>query len=177
MEQSTPDAGDGRHETELERDDRNLIELLQEARVVQTGVQILFGFLLTVAFQPKFERLSSFQKADYFVTLVAAAATLIMLTAPTAWHRILFRQGDKEHLVTVANRFMLVGLATMGLTSIGVVMLLSDIAFSPAGDRDRHGSGGASPARRPGASCRWPGGARSAGRRRDRPLPRRSGAA
>ena len=132
MEQHIPDAGDGRHETELERDDRNLIELLQEARVVQTGVQILFGFLLTVAFQPKFERLSSFQKADYFGTLVAAATTLIMLTAPTSWHRILFRQGDKEHLVTVANRFMLVGLAAMGLTSIGVVMLLSDIAFSPA---------------------------------------------
>lgn len=127
-----PDAGDGRRETELERDDRNLIELLQEARVVQTGVQILFGFLLTVAFQPKFEKLSSFQKADYLGTLVAAATTLIMLTAPTSWHRILFRQGDKEHLVTVANRFMLVGLAAMGLTSIGVVMLLSDIAFSPA---------------------------------------------
>jgi hypothetical protein len=132
MEQSMTDAGDGRHETELERDDRNLIELLQEARVVQTGVQILFGFLLTVAFQPKFERLSSFQKADYLGTLVAAATTLIMLTAPTSWHRILFRQGDKEHLVTVANRFMLAGLAAMGLTSIGVVMLLSDIAFSPA---------------------------------------------
>ncbi|HEY1516673.1 MAG TPA: DUF6328 family protein [Solirubrobacteraceae bacterium] len=126
-----PDAADGRHETRLERDDRNLIELLQEARVVQTGVQILFGFLLAAAFQPKFERLSSFQKADYLVTLVCAAATLIMLTAPTAWHRILFRHGDKDHLVKVANRFMLIGLATMGLTSIGVVLLLSDVAFSP----------------------------------------------
>jgi Family of unknown function (DUF6328) len=126
-----PDTDPGRHETRLERDDRNLIELLQEARVVQTGVQILFGFLLSAAFQPKFERLSRFQKADYLVTLVCAAATLIALTAPTAWHRILFRHGDKEHLVNVANRFMLVGLATMGLTSIGVVMLLSDIAFSP----------------------------------------------
>ena len=126
------DPHDGRDETKLERDDRNLVELLQEARVVQTGVQILFGFLLTVAFQPKFEKLSSFQRADYFATLVAAATTLIMLTAPTSWHRILFRQGDKEHLVTVANRFMLVGLGAMGLTMIGVVMLLSDIAFSPA---------------------------------------------
>ncbi|MBV8218648.1 MAG: hypothetical protein JO325_09295 [Solirubrobacterales bacterium] len=125
------DAGDGRDETELERDDRNLVELLQEARVVQTGVQILFGFLLTIAFQPKFEKLSSFQKADYFGTLVAAATTLIMLTAPTAWHRILFRQGDKEHLVKIANRFMLIGLAAMGFTTIGVVILLSDIAFSP----------------------------------------------
>ena len=120
---------DARDETPAERDDRNLIELLQEARVVQTGVQILFGFLLAASFEPKFSTLSSFQKAVYLGTLVSAAATLVMLTAPTAWHRILFRQGDKEHLVEVSNRFMLVGLTTMGLTSIGVVMLLSDIAF------------------------------------------------
>jgi Family of unknown function (DUF6328) len=122
----------GRDETELERNDRNMVELLQEVRVVQTGVQILFGFLLTIAFQPKFEKLSSFQKADYFGTLVAAATTLIMLTAPTAWHRILFRQGDKEHLVEIANRFTVIALAAMGFTMVGVVMLLSDIAFSPA---------------------------------------------
>jgi Family of unknown function (DUF6328) len=123
--------GPGRDETELERDDRNLVELLQEARVVQTGVQILFGFLLTIAFQPKFEKLSSFQKADYLGTLVAAATTLIMITAPTSWHRILFRKGDKKHLVDVANRFMVLGLVTLGCTMAGVVMLLSDIAFPP----------------------------------------------
>jgi Family of unknown function (DUF6328) len=123
------DSPNGRDETEEERSDRNLVELLQEARVVQTGVQILFGFLLTIAFQPKFEKLSSFQKADYLGTLVAAATTLIMITAPSSWHRLLFRQGDKEHLVKVANRFMVLGLATLGLTMVGVVMLLSDIAF------------------------------------------------
>ena len=126
---NTPDA---RGESDAERSDRNLVELLQEVRVVQTGVQILFGFLLTIAFQPKFEKLSSFQKADYFGTLAAAATTLIMLTAPTSWHRILFRQGDKQHLVDVANRFTMIGLASMALTMVGVVMLLSDIAFSPA---------------------------------------------
>ena len=129
MDQQHPDPRQGRHETELERSDRNLVELLQEVRVVQTGVQILFGFLLTVAFQPKFEKLSSFQKAVYLGTLVSAATTLIMLTAPSSWHRILFRQGDKEHLVTIANRFTVLGLAAMGLTMTGVVMLLSDIAF------------------------------------------------
>jgi uncharacterized protein DUF6328 len=122
-------ARDGRDETELERNDRNLVELLQEVRVVQTGVQILFGFLLTIAFQPKFAKLSSFQKADYLGTLVSAATTLVMLTAPSSWHRILFRQGDKQHLVEVANRFTVLGLASMGLTMVGVVMLLSDIAF------------------------------------------------
>jgi Family of unknown function (DUF6328) len=131
VEQSRSDLGEARHETELERSDRNLVELLQEVRVVQTGVQILFGFLLTVAFQPKFEKLSSFQKGDYLGTLVAAATTLIMLTAPSSWHRILFRQGDKEHLVTIANRFTMLGLAAMALTMVGVVMLLSDIAFPP----------------------------------------------
>ncbi len=129
LSEAADKAGDGRDETELERDDRNLVELLQEVRVVQTGVQILFGFLLTIAFQPKFEKLSSFQKADYLGTLVAAATTLIMLTAPISWHRILFRRGDKEHLVEIANRFTVVGLASMGLTMVGVVMLLSDVAF------------------------------------------------
>jgi Family of unknown function (DUF6328) len=132
VDRTASKARGGRDETDLERSDRNLVELLQEARVVQTGVQVLFGFLLTIAFQPKFEKLSSFQKADYFGTLLAAATTLIMITAPSSWHRILFRQGDKEHLVEVANRFMVIGLASLGLTMVGVVMLLSDIAFSPA---------------------------------------------
>ncbi len=132
MDEKRSNAPDGRHETELERSDRNMVELLQEVRVVQTGVQILFGFLLTIAFQPKFAKLSSFQKADYFGTLVAAATTLIMLTAPISWHRILFRHGDKEHLVDIANRFTMIGVAAMGLTMVGVVMLLSDITFPPA---------------------------------------------
>jgi Family of unknown function (DUF6328) len=129
VHEKRPNPADGRNETELERTDRNMAELLQEVRVVQTGVQILFGFLLTIAFQPKFEKLSSFQKADYLGTLVAAATTLIMLTAPSSWHRLLFRQGDKEHLVEITNRFTVLGLASMGLTMVGVVMLLSDVAF------------------------------------------------
>jgi hypothetical protein len=131
VQESCSHPREGRDESELERSDRNLVELLQEVRVVQTGVQILFGFLLTIAFQPKFEKLSSFQKADYLGTLIAAATTLVMLTAPSSWHRILFRQGDKEHLVEIANRFTVLGLASMGLTMVGVVMLLSDIAFPP----------------------------------------------
>jgi small-conductance mechanosensitive channel len=129
MDDTGSNASRGRDETELERSDRNMVELLQEVRVVQTGVQILFGFLLTIAFQPKFAKLSSFQKADYLGTLVAAATTLIMLTAPISWHRLLFRQGDKEHLVEIANRFTVLGLTSMGLTMVGVVMLLSDLAF------------------------------------------------
>jgi hypothetical protein len=129
VQEAASNSSNGRDETDLERCDRNLTELLQEVRVVQTGIQILFGFLLTVAFQPKFKTLTGFQRADYFGTLIAAAITLIMLTAPTSWHRILFRRGDKRHLVNIANRFTVIGMATMGFTVIGAVMLLSDIAF------------------------------------------------
>ena len=93
-----------RNETDLERCDRNLAELLQEVRVAQTGVQVLFGFLLAIVFQPRFKSISDFQRIDYFVTLLSTAAAAILLIAPTAYHRILFRRGDKAHLVRVANR-------------------------------------------------------------------------
>ncbi len=142
MPATQPQADNGRDETLLERDDRNLNELLQEARVVQTGVQILFGFLLAAAFQPKFERLSSFQKADYFVTLVCAAATLIMLTAPTAWHRILFRHGDKEHLVEVSNRFHADRPHDDGADVDRGRVAAQRSRLLPAGDRGRHGGSG-----------------------------------
>ena len=98
-----------------------------------------------------------------------------MLTAPTAWHRILFRHGDKDHLVKVANRFMLIGLATMGLTSIGVVLLLSDIAFSPPVTAIVTVAAVIACAT---TWCVLPVARRRAlNRTRERPLPRRSGAA
>src|SRR5215216_4016931 len=107
----------GRNETPLERCDRNLVELLQEVRVVQTGVQVLFAFLLMAPLTPGFEHLGSLQRAEYFVTLALAAA--ILLIAPTAYHRALFRQGDKEYLVTVANRLTIAGLAAVGMSMVG----------------------------------------------------------
>jgi Family of unknown function (DUF6328) len=124
------DLGTERNETELERCDRNLVELLQEVRVAQTGVQVLFGFLLAVAFTQRFSEISDFQRIDYFVTLMAAGGAAVMLIAPTAYHRILFRRGDKQHLVNVANRFTLIGLAGVALSMVGVVLLVSDVMFS-----------------------------------------------
>lgn len=121
----------GRRETDLERLDRNLVELLQEVRVAQTGVQVLFGFLLAVAFTQRFHTISSFQKADYFATLVATGAAAILMIAPTSYHRILYRLGDKEHIVMVANRFTMVGLAAVAFAIVGVVTLISDLLFSP----------------------------------------------
>src|SRR5918995_4591739 len=94
----------GRSETQLERCDRNLVELMQEVRVVQTGVQVLFAFLLTAPLAPRFPELSRFQQLTYFATLLAAGGAAILLIAPTAYHRILFRLGDKQHLVAVDHR-------------------------------------------------------------------------
>src|SRR3954470_9953490 len=121
--------GAGRNETELERCDRNLVELLQEVRVVQTGVQVLFAFLLTAPLAARFPQLSDFQKLTYFATLLATGGAAILLIAPTAYHRILFRLGDKEHLVAVANRFTLAGLTCVALAMIGALMFVTDLLF------------------------------------------------
>jgi hypothetical protein len=123
---------DGRNETPLERCDRNLVEMLQEVRVVQTGVQVLFAFLLTAPLANRFAELSSFQRYDYFLTLLFAGAAAILLIAPTAYHRILFRCGDKEHLVQVANRFTLAGLAFVALSMLGALLLVTDLMFDGA---------------------------------------------
>jgi hypothetical protein len=120
---------DGRNETPLERCDRNLVELLQEVRVVQTGVQVLFAFLLTAPLAARFPQLSSFQRYDYFVTLLATGAAAILLIGPTAYHRILFRRGDKEHLVQVANRLTLAALAFVAISMTGALLLVTDLMF------------------------------------------------
>jgi hypothetical protein len=122
--------GATRNETALQRIDRNLVELLQEVRVVQTGVQVLFAFLLTAPLAVRFQDLSSFQRLTYFATLLAAGAAAILLIAPTAYHRILFRLGDKEHLVTVANRFTLAGLACVAASMTGALLLVTDLLFA-----------------------------------------------
>ena len=123
-----PDGAE-RNETALERSDRNLVELLQEVRVVQTGVQVLFAFLLTAPLAPRFPDLTQFQQLTYFATLLAAGGAAILLIAPTAYHRILFRLGDKEHLVVVANRFTLAGLAGVALSMVGALLLVTDLLF------------------------------------------------
>ena len=119
----------GRSETELERYDRNLVELLQEVRVVQTGVQVLFAFLLMAPLTPGFDDLGGLQHAEYYVTLVLSGAAAILLIAPTAYHRILFRRGEKEYLITVANRLTLAGLAAVGVSMAGAMVFVTDILF------------------------------------------------
>ena len=96
---------------------------------MQTGVQVLFAFLLTVPLAARFPSLSGFQRVDYFVTLLAAGAAAVLLIAPTAHHRILFRCGDKEHLVQVANRLTLAGLAFVAVSMVGAMLLVADLVF------------------------------------------------
>jgi hypothetical protein len=130
------EAGDplleGRNETPLQRCDRNLVELLQEVRVVQTGVQVLFAFLLMAPVSAGFPHLTQFQRIEYFLTLLASGAAAVLLIAPTAHHRILFRCGDKDHLVRVANRYTLVGLACVGLAMLGALVFVTGMLFGSA---------------------------------------------
>src|SRR3954447_8199858 len=101
----------GRDETEKERLDRNMSELLQELRVVLPGVQVLFAFLLTVPFQQGFQKATDFQKDVYLVTLLLTALSSALLMAPSAYPRLEFRQDDKKHIVFTANKFAIAGYA------------------------------------------------------------------
>jgi hypothetical protein len=122
----------GRNETPLQRCDRNLVELLQEVRVVQTGVQVLFAFLLIAPLSAGFDDVTQRERLEYFVSLVAAGVAAVLLMAPTAYHRILFRLGDKEHLLAVSNRCTLAGLAFVGIAMLGSLLFVSDLLFGDA---------------------------------------------
>jgi hypothetical protein len=120
---------DGRNETELERLDRNLGELLQELRVALPGVQVLFAFLLTVPFQQGFQKATSFQKDIYLVTMLLTALATALLIAPSAYHRLEFRQGDKEHIVDVANALAICGFAVLAAAMSSAILLVTDYLF------------------------------------------------
>jgi O-antigen/teichoic acid export membrane protein len=115
---------DERNESPEQRDDRNLLELLQELRVAGLGVQVLFGFLLAIPFTAKFSALSDDQRDLYVTTLLLAALAALLLLAPVAFHRVLFRQHQKEFLVKAANVLALLGLATVGLAVSATVALV-----------------------------------------------------
>src|SRR3954469_4137153 len=120
----------GRDETEKERLDRNLSELLQELRVALPGVQVLFAFLLTVPFQQGFQKATSFQKDVYGVTLLLTALASALLMAPSAYHRLEFRQNDKKHIVWVSNWFSIVGFGVLAAAMTAAVLLVTDYLYS-----------------------------------------------
>jgi hypothetical protein len=118
-----------RGETEEERLDRNLAELLQELRVALPGIQVLFAFLLVVPFQQGWANVTDFEQTVYYVTLLLTAAASVCLIAPTARHRIRFRELDKEWVVETANRLTIAGLAFLGLAITGALMLVAHIVY------------------------------------------------
>ena len=120
---------EARGETDLERIDRNYNDLLQELRVSQTGVQILFAFLLTLAFTQRFTEITQFQRTIYIITLLCAAGATALIIAPVSYHRIVFRQRQKPRLVAAANRFAIGGLALLVVAMAGSVLLIVDVVL------------------------------------------------
>ncbi|MEV0319792.1 DUF6328 family protein [Streptomyces sp. NPDC050658] len=126
-------AHDSRHETDFERADRNFSEILQELRVTQTGVQILFAFLLTLAFTPRFPSLDTVQRATYVTTLLLAVLAAALFTAPAAVHRALFQQRSKPLIVRVSSHLARLGMAVLMFALAGSVLLVVDVSVGRVG--------------------------------------------
>lgn len=118
-------------ETKNERLTRNVNELLQELRVAQAGVQILFGFLLTVVFTDQFHEASGFEKSVHLTAVLLTVCSTVLLTAPAAWHRLLFRTGARERILTVGNRSVLAGLGCLAAAIITTVALIAKVVYGP----------------------------------------------
>jgi len=131
-EQPPPDRVPPRQETETDRLERNWSELLQELRVTQTGTQILTGFLLTLAFQPRFADLDQFQVDVYLVLVVLAALTTALALAPVSLHRYLFREGAKAEIVRITNLILKATLVGVALVLTGTVMLIFGVVVGVA---------------------------------------------
>jgi hypothetical protein len=115
----------GRQETDAQRNDRSLSDLLQELRVAGLGVQVLFGFLLSLPFTARFDRLDRSQRGLYQASLLLAALSIALLVAPVAYHRWVFRRHEKGHLLRTANILALIGLGAVGsaiCTSVSMVL-------------------------------------------------------
>jgi hypothetical protein len=116
-------------ESELEQLARNTNELLQELRVAQAGVQILFAFLLAVAFTTPFQETNTFQRFVYGLTMLCTTGAVVAFTTPVAWHRLLFRRGQRPEIVRAGNALAIVGLGFLAAALTGVVLLVFDVVF------------------------------------------------
>ena len=117
------------HESKEEQQDRELIELLNELRVALPGVQVLFAVLLGVPFTQRFGQVTELQKDVYFLTFLCAAVATALLIAPSAYHRLEWRRGDKEHLLIVSNRLAISGTVFLALAISGAVFVVTDMLF------------------------------------------------
>ena len=109
--------------------DRELNELLQELRVIQGGILLLVGFLLVIAFSPRFEQVTEFQKAVYFVTLAVTALAAIVVVAPVVHHRMAFRRHDKERVIVRGNIQILISICLVAVSILGIEILITDFLY------------------------------------------------
>ncbi len=121
------DPGDGRDETANERHDRNWSEILQELRVIQTGTQVLTGFLLTLAFQPRFADLERYEVVIYLSLVSVAVLATVLALAPVSLHRTIFRRKAKGDLVRIGNRLLILTLIAIAMTLVGTAVLIFDV--------------------------------------------------
>jgi uncharacterized protein DUF6328 len=117
-------------ETPIERSNRQLIELLNELRIVLPGITVLFGFLLAVPFARGWTRVTTFQRDVFIVAFLATAVSVVLLMAPSSYHRIRFRQGDRERMLTVSNRLSIAGISAAAVALAAVVLLVTDFVVS-----------------------------------------------
>jgi hypothetical protein len=122
---------DSRQETAEQRNDRNLGELVQELRVAGLGVQVLFGFLLSLPFSNRFGQLSDAQRDLYLTCVVLSAVATTLLVGPVAYHRLVFRRGMKEDLVQFANLLAILGLTAVGGAVLAAVLLVTWVVGGP----------------------------------------------
>ena len=122
-------AGDPRDETQFQRLDRNTNELVQEMRVASVGIQVLLAFLLVVPFQTGWKQVTSFDRYEYFVTLVSIAVAAALLIAPSIHHRILFREQEKAYVVEVGNTLVIVAAVFLTVGFTGIFVLISHVLF------------------------------------------------
>jgi Family of unknown function (DUF6328) len=120
-----------RDETEAQRLDRNWSSLLQELRVAQTGVQLLTGFLLTLPFQQRFTMLDTTMRTVYLVTVACSIGSTVLLVAPVAMHRVLFRRHRMKTLVSTSHGYAIVGLLLLGIALAGVAIVIFDAVAGP----------------------------------------------
>jgi hypothetical protein len=120
-----------RAETETERLDRNWTALLQELRVVQTGIQVLTGFLLTLPFQQRFELLDAPMRAVYLVTVACALLSTVLLAAPVGLHRLLFRRHKLKTLVSASHWDAIAGMLLLGAALTGVAIVIFNVVAGP----------------------------------------------
>jgi hypothetical protein len=119
-------------ESAAQRLTRNVNELLGELRVAQAGVQILFGFLLSVVFTSEFRAASGFEKALHMSAVLLAVLATALLAAPAVWHRILFRRGQRQEILDVGNRSVIAGLVCLAAAITVTVALIAKVVYGPA---------------------------------------------